>query len=230
MRVCGPDANGTLTGEQRRHPLGRQLVRLREQVRVCWTAPCSGRRPASPRRCNGDACRGAASRECRGAGRKVTLGLPCARPSEFKPMGKHGYEPPSWHHQDRRASVSRSPRGCATPQSRSALGFDRRRVGIGARSAPVRSSLYRALMRPQRFAHVLQKGCSPGDVCPSDSSGQTVVGAADSDPAALETRRCADDLRVASRRGGRRHLEIGLTCAEFGERPEPNPRPLSAHI
>ena len=34
MRVCGLDANRTLTGEQRRHPLGRQLVRLRQQVGI----------------------------------------------------------------------------------------------------------------------------------------------------------------------------------------------------
>ena len=34
MRACGPDANETLTGEQRRHPLGRLSVRRGQQVRV----------------------------------------------------------------------------------------------------------------------------------------------------------------------------------------------------
>jgi len=34
MRVCGSHANRKLTGEQGRDPLGRQLVRLREEVHV----------------------------------------------------------------------------------------------------------------------------------------------------------------------------------------------------
>jgi hypothetical protein len=34
MRVRRPPANGALTGEHRGHPLGRQLVRMRQQMRV----------------------------------------------------------------------------------------------------------------------------------------------------------------------------------------------------